>query len=324
VTDGSLRFDDFQERALYDPAGGFYATGGRAGGRGGDFLTSPEVGPLFGTVLAAAVRRRWQELGEPSGFTVIEAGAGRGTLAVAMRAAGLPAGSRHVLVERSAVLRDEAVARLGPEVEVGEDLPIGPVVGVVLANELLDNLPARVVERRDGSWAELWVTATGEEELRDLPDAPLRGLDVPVGTRLPVVERAAAWVVSARALLSRGSVISIDYGTTNTAELAGRSWLRTYRGHERGTDPLVEPGAADLTIDVPLDQLPTPDRVVTQAEFLREHGIEELVEEGRRVWRARAHVGDLDAIRHRSRVTEAEALTDGDGLGGFLVAEWRV
>ena len=68
--------------------------------------------------------------------------------------------------------------------------------------------------------------------------------------------------------------------------------------------------------------LPTPSTTKTQADWLRHHGIDELVAEGRRVWDERAHVGDLAAVRMRSRVTEAEALLEPGGLGGFTVAEW--
>ena len=63
-------------------------------------------------------------------------------------------------------------------------------------------------------------------------------------------------------------------------------------------------------------------RLRTQADFLRLWGIEDLVDEGQRRWRERAHLGDLAAVRARSRVAEAAALCDPDGLGSFLVAEW--
>jgi hypothetical protein len=78
----------------------------------------------------------------------------------------------------------------------------------------------------------------------------------------------------------------------------------------------------DLTVDVAFDQLPEAASISTQADVLRAWGIDELVEAGRRTWRERAHLGDLRAIRGRSRVGEAEALLDPAGLGAFLVAEW--
>src|SRR3954469_12037232 len=77
---GPIGFDEFQAQALYAPELGFYTRGGGAGRRR-DFLTSPEVGPLFGAVLANALDTWWDELGQPGRFPVVDAGAGPGTLA---------------------------------------------------------------------------------------------------------------------------------------------------------------------------------------------------------------------------------------------------
>lgn len=322
------RFDAFVERALYDPERGFYAAGGQAGRRG-DFLTSPEVGPLFGAVLARALDAWWHELGEPEPFTVVEAGAGPGTLArtVALAAPECTPALRYVTVERSAAQR----AQHPDGVEARADLPDGPLVGVVLANELLDNLAFRLLERGPGAWTEVFVD-DGAEVL-----VPLEGADVPPavvgldgvapGARVPVQERSAAWLGEALGLLERGRVVVIDYAGT-TASMADRppgEWLRTYRGHDRGGDPLHAPGTQDVTVEVAVDQLAAvrpPDSDRSQADFLRAHGIDVLVEEGRQLWVERAHLGDLAAIRARSRVTEAEALTDTSGLGAFRVLEW--
>ena len=71
----------FVDRALYDPATGFYEAGGRAGRRGGSFLTSPEVGPLFGAVISRALDAWWDAAGQPAEWVVVDAGAGPGTLA---------------------------------------------------------------------------------------------------------------------------------------------------------------------------------------------------------------------------------------------------
>ena len=83
-------------------------------------------------------------------------------------------------------------------------------------------------------------------------------------------------------------------------------------------------GEQDITVEVAVDQLPTPDEDTTQADWLRQWGIDDLVEEGRRIWHERAHLGDLEAIRARSRVNEAEALIDPSGMGAFRVLEWSV
>jgi SAM-dependent MidA family methyltransferase len=145
------------------------------------------------------------------------------------------------------------------------------------------------------------------------------------GCRVPVAEAAADWIEQALVRVDRGRVVVLDYGAP-TAELGERDggWLRTYRGHDRGGAALEAPGTQDITGDVPTDQVPTPTSDRSQAEFLAEHGIAALVEEGRQVWADRAHLGDLEAIRARSRVGEAEALTDPSGLGAFRVLEWVV
>jgi SAM-dependent MidA family methyltransferase len=323
----SERFDRYQERCLYDPVAGFYARGGRGSGRRSDFLTSPEVGPLFGAVLARAIDGWWDAAGRPPVWRVVECGSGPGTLGRAVAAAEPACPLDYVEVERWD--------------------PLPAAADVVVANELLDNLPVRILERIPEGWAELWVAEEARPTELAVPDAlrsterwvpnalrsterwvaeELRStelslpIDAPVGTRLPVLEQAAAWVRWAQSVAPR--VVCFDYGVRETAELVGRDWLRTYAAHGRGTDPFVEPGTVDITVDVPIDQLPEPTAVTRQADWLRSWGIEDLVEEGRRVWAERAHLGDLEAIRGRSRVLEAEALCDPDGLGAFWVLEW--
>ena len=324
------RFDEYVDRSLYDPVDGFYAVRGEAGGARGDFVTSPEVGPLFGAVIGRYLDAVWVDLGRPDPFIVVEAAAGRGALAKAVLASSPRCSSalEYVTVERSARLRDAQGPMVGTSVTICASMDEvrggRRFDGVILANELLDNLAFRLVVMTPSGWAEVFVDH-GVPVVGDLVDRSERPLvDAPVGTRLPVCDQASAWVASARARLTRGRVLVVDYGVAATRDLVGRDWLRTYRGHGRGADPFESPGRIDITCDVPFDQLPSGASVNSQADFLREWGIDELVDEGRRVWTERAHLGDLAAIRARSRVTEAEALCDPEGLGAFLVAEWRV
>jgi SAM-dependent MidA family methyltransferase len=125
-------------------------------------------------------------------------------------------------------------------------------------------------------------------------------------------------------------VVAVDYAD-RTPSLARRPWLewvRTYRAHGRGGHPLEAPGTQDVTCEVAVDQLAVlvrpPDADRSQAEWLRAWGIDELVAEARATWHERAHLGDLEALRARSRVGEADALTDPAGLGAFRVLEWEV
>ncbi|MCB0983198.1 MAG: SAM-dependent methyltransferase [Ilumatobacter sp.] len=321
-----VRFDEFMAEALYG-ADGFYTTGGRAGRRG-DFLTSPEVGPLFGAVIARWIDAEFERQGRPDGFTVVEAGAGPGTLARTVLLAAPHLAGRYVTVETAEAQRTghpDGVTALA-------DLPAGPVRGVVVANELLDNLPFRLAVF-DGGWREAHVMVGRDGALSEvLLPAPAEWgwlpRTAPHGGRVPVQEYAGAWVADACALLAPGgTVLCIDYGTARTAALAlepWRTWLRTYRGHERGAHYLRDAGMQDITTEVCLDQLPEPHSVRTQAQFLQRWGIADLVDEGRQAWEAKAAAPDLAALRGRSRIREAESLLDPDGLGSFLVLEWRV
>jgi SAM-dependent MidA family methyltransferase len=342
---GPLPFSRFMEVALYDAEAGFYGGGtGRAGRRRGDFITSPEVGPLFGAVVAAALDRWWDELGRPDPYRVVEAGAGPGTLARAVLAAAprcLPA-LRLTLVERSLAQRD-----LHPDrdvVDSRETLPAPTgAPAVVFANELLDNLPFDLAERSASGerWNEVRVGVAGTDLVEvTVPLDPVAAtlLDdlAPAarpGARAPVQRAAGEWLGEAGAVAGPGGrVVVIDYAAT-TAALVARpwtEWLRTYRAHGRGGHPLEAPGSQDITCEVAVDQLAAdqfaavgpPDHDRAQAEWLRLHGIDHLVAQGKAVWAERGHIGDLAAVRARSRVSEAEALTDPAGLGGFRVLEW--
>ena len=329
--DGPLPFREYLEAALYDEDAGFYSSAGQAGRRGADFVTAPEVGPLFGVLVARRLDRVWDALDQPDHITLVDAGSGPGTLLRSVRAARprcLPA-LRLVGVERSARQR-----QLHPEgVESVADLPEGLGVGLIVANELLDNLPFDLYEKTAAAWSERRIGISADRRLA-WTNAPVDGtveaeLDALVpsaspGSVIPLQREAAAWVERARASLDAGVVVSIDYCSTTRA-LAGRplgEWLRTYRQHGRGDDPLAEPGSQDVTSEVAVDQLPPSEVTATQAEWLTDLGIEALVAEGRQIWSERAQLGDLVAMKARSRIGEAEALLDPAGLGAFTVLEW--
>lgn len=325
------------------------------------------MGPLFAAVVARALDAWWAELGRPERFVVVEAGAGAGTLAAGVLAAAgecAPA-LRYVLVERSEPLRARQAERIALESPAavlgaeGDDegggprpgpgagplatslagLPAGPLTGVVVANELVDNLPFLLLERGPRGWYEVRVGAgAGGAGLAEVlvPAAPALAAEAgrlapgaPVGGRIPLQHEARAWLGSALSVLRRGRVVVVDYADT-TASLAARpwpDWLRTYRSHGRGGGPLDHPGGQDVTCEVAVDQLaavrpPSGDR--SQARFLAAHGIDDLVADARAAWHAGAAAATLDALAARSRVGEAAALVDPAGLGAFRALEWVV
>ncbi len=371
--EGPIPFDRFVDAALYGEPGGFFARGGGAGRAGRDFVTSPEVGVLFGALVARVLDTMWAELSEPDPLVVVDAGAGRGRLASdVLRAEPACARAlRYVLVERSDALRaaqrellslepaDRAFGPAEPADGDGEydETPrpvsgLGPIVtslpelpaleigsGVVFANELLDNLPFRIVERSGDGWTEVRV-GIGDGGFVEVPvpaapevtaaaDDVAAGVTVPPGARLPVPTGTAEWLAECGHALRRGFLVVIDYAAAAAAlaTLRQEDWLRTFHAHQRGGPPLADPGEQDVTCTVPEEHLVAhAERAgfrlvehIDQAAWLAALGIDELVDDARGVWRERAAIGDLDAMAARSRVSEAAALTDPSGLGAHRV-----
>ena len=359
------RFDEFMDEALYG-ASGFYVRGGRPAVQGGDFATSSELGTLFARCIAGHLDRTWDELGRPDPFVVVEGGAGRGTLCrdVLAYVAACRDAVRYVMVERVDSQRDDALARIADageseRVAAVHDLPAGPLVGVVLANELLDNLPFRLLQRSETGWQEVHVEradpatdisrddggrgtpeqgvvqpAAGRvrELLRDAPAdaaamAEAMAPDAAPGARVPLQLKAAVWVRRALRLLERGRLLTFDYGVRRTAELAQRpqsEWLRTYRSQRRGHDPLDAPGTADITCDVAFDQMPPGATLSPQAEWLADAGIDSMTADARALWQRKRSKPTAAVFAARTLLDEAAALTNPDGMGAFWAAEWQV
>ena len=255
-----MSFAQYMDIALYDESIGFYATTGRAGRRG-DFLTSPEVGPLFGALLARRLDEEWFALGSPETFVVVEFGAGPGTLARSIAFASPECGSalRYLMVERSAEQRALHAAHLdgwmddldaagvdsfvrnlnpGPQYASSSTAPDG-FTGVVLANELLDNLAFDIVRHdweRNFERLDVHHAGDGLEFVVAPTEVPASLAPVlasaSVGEWMPLQQQAVHWLMSSIDRLERGVVIAIDYGAP-TAEIAARpemGWLRTFVG----------------------------------------------------------------------------------------------
>ena len=247
---GPITFAEFMERALYGP-GGFYET--PPVGAEGHFVTSPHVHPVFADLVRFALLEAREALGRPDPFRVVELGAGDGTFARELLF-GFEAGEVRVgysAVEVSAGARDRLRELPVRVLETVEELePLEP--GVVLANELLDNLPFRRVRRREDGLVEVRV-GLDDDRLVEV-ETPS---DVELSTLAPGLEPAEEATVPVAALalvdalgraLRRGYALLVDYGSAGGP--AGE--VHGYREQGVLEDVLEDPGSADVTAGVDL------------------------------------------------------------------------
>ena len=325
--EGPMPFERFMEIALYDPDG-FFGGGQLRSRKGGDFLTSPEVSPLFGETLAVFVERERARIGEP--FQLVEVGAGSGSL---LRPLLGTIDVEAWAVEVSPAARQE-LAGLLPSDRILGDLPQA-VRGVIIANELLDNLPMALAQRVEGEWRERWVGRDGDGlGFVDADPRPevLAWLEayagpVPDGGWVEVQLAARAWFRDALRRLEAGAILVIDYGDTAENLLPRRQdgTLRTYRAHHLGPHPLDEPGETDITADVNFTALLAETEGASaqlhrQDDFLASLGLRDRLSELRYAELAAAGTGDeMKRLRLRSLKTEAETLLHPRGLGDFRV-----
>lgn len=323
---GPMPFERFMEISLYD-TDGFFGGDTLRSDKGGDFLTSPEVSSLFGETLAKYVDLVRDEIGEP--FQLAEFGAGSGSLLRPLLAA--------VDVDAIAVeVSPAARLALSDLVEVTGRMP-DTVRGVIIANELLDNLPMALAQRVDDTWRERWVgvesdglvfvDAQPREEVLHWLDAYVG--PVPDGGWVEVQLAAREWVRSALGSIDAGALLLIDYGDTAENLLPRRQdgTLRTYRSHHLGPHPLDEPGETDITADVNFTSLLDLHPGATlrrQDDFLTGLGLRDRLSEIRREELDAARSGDEEKrLRLRTLKTEAETLLHPRGLGDFRVLEIR-
>jgi SAM-dependent MidA family methyltransferase len=332
---GPLGFDEFMRLALYDPGSGFFSTGPLRSATGGDFLTSPEVSPLFGETIARFVAAEADRIGGET--SVVDVGAGSGSLLRPL----LDAVRRPVAawaVEVSPAARKELGSRV-PEARVvvsPSEVPSG-LRGVIVANELIDNLPAALAVRAENGWEERRVGLV-EGELALVPAsarpevaawADRYGREVSIGGTVEVQLEAQAWISAALGSLDVGALLVFDYGNTSQglASRRGEGTIRTYRAHHLGPDPLAEPGSTDITMDVDFTALADASeacgastRLMRQDDFLMAWGLGERLADLRERELDLARSGDaVERLQVRALITGGEALVHPRGLGDFRV-----
>ena len=332
TADGPMPFEVFQRAALYHPEHGFYSNGPVRSTRGGDFVTSPEVSSLFGQTVSEFASREVAFLEKP---VFVEIGAGSGSLLQPLTE-GLPGGTRIVVVEHSAPAKKVLESLDG--VEVLAELPdLSDSGAVVVGNEVVDNIPVALAVRTADGWMErlVGVRGTALEFVHAQPREHVRqwadryGANLPVNAMLEVQIEAATWFGGVLDKIGRGAIALFDYGGL-TEELETRrssGTLRTYRNHRSGPDPLVDPGAADITTDVDFAALQdvASERgwqvtVHRQDDFLRTWGLQDRLSAIRQRELAAARSGAvMERLQLRSMRQDVEALLNPRGLGDFRV-----
>jgi NADH dehydrogenase [ubiquinone] 1 alpha subcomplex assembly factor 7 len=287
---GPLTVAQYMTACLHDPQFGYYATR-PAIGEAGDFITAPLVSQMFGELIGVWAASAWRLMGEPGAFRLIEMGPGDGTLMSDLLRAGraLPGfleAAEVWLVETSEPLAALQAQRLPATVSWArslDEVPGGQPM-LLVANELLDCLPARQFLRTAAGWAEQ-VVARGE-------DGGLRMGLVPAGVALPDAREGAICEVSLaqealgaalgeRLVRDGGAALLIDYGRDQPGF---GDTLQALRRHAR-VDPLECPGEADLTVhaDFPAvmaaaEKMGAAAAILTQAAFLARLGVGERAE----------------------------------------------
>ena len=298
---GAISFRRFMEAALYAPGLGYYSGGAAKLGPAGDFVTAPELSPLFGRCIARQALAVLEAIG---GGAVLELGGGSGALAEAALAEMDEAGTatRWLMLEPSPELRQRQQQRLGPRAEWVDALP-RDFRGVILANEVADALPVERFTRRDGELRRLGVSfdATGAPAWALLPPTPelaaaVAGLEAERGGPFPegyVSEFSPLlrpWVRSLADSLAAGLVLLIDYGLPRRELYAperSAGTLRCHYRHRAHDDPFAWPGLQDITAWVDFTAVAeaglegglTLEGYTTQAAFLAGNGLEDMLQD---------------------------------------------
>jgi SAM-dependent MidA family methyltransferase len=263
---GWISFAQYMQHVLYAPALGYYVAGARKFGGAGDFVTAPELTPLFAQALAVQVA---SILESTAAREIVELGAGSGALAAELTRALAASGatpSRYAILDVSPDLRERqraTIARRAPgcveEVEWLDDLP-ATFDGAIVMNEVLDAVPPHLIARRNGEWFERGVAGTDtlQWEERPLANAELQALAAQrfpaAGDYLSEINPGAeALVASVGRRMSAGALLVIDYGFPQAEFYHAQRSEGTLMGHYRHrshADPFLWPGLSDLTAHV--------------------------------------------------------------------------
>ncbi|MBL8500356.1 MAG: SAM-dependent methyltransferase [Nitrosomonas sp.] len=299
-----ISFEHYMNLALYAPGMGYYSSGATKLGSAGDFVTAPEISPLFGRTLA---QQLWQISQHFTRFNILEFGAGSGKLARDIlleleKSAALP--EKYYILEVSADLRERQQSRLKQEIphladriEWLEQLP-DQFTGVVLANEVLDAMPVHIVKWHADTVLERGVTWQNDQfawQDRPIPDAELQAIagqltaeispdNQPIDYVSEINLAAVHFMRSLTSTLQQGIILLIDYGFGRSEYYhpqRNQGTLMCHYRHHAHDDPFYLPGLQDITSHIDFSAITQAGQsgglvllgYTTQAYFLLNCGI---------------------------------------------------
>jgi SAM-dependent MidA family methyltransferase len=337
---GAIPFSRFMELCLYAPGLGYYSAGAAKFGPAGDFVTAPELGPLFAACVADALAPVLRQFGPDAQFVELGGGSGAFAEVVLKRLLALDAlPTRYAILEPSADLRERQQARLrerlnpllGDLVEWLDTPPQEPWSGVVFANEVIDALPTPRFTLRDGDVFEEHVVLDGEGRFlrQDRPaDALLAaavrhverdlGAPLPDGYRSELLPQLPYGLQAVIGRMQAGALLFTDYGYARREYYQPQrsdGTLRAFRQHHVVADVFAWPGLQDITASVDFTALAEAGTgagfdlagYCSQASFLLGNGLAERLQE------AEAKARDETALQRLRQ--EAKQLTLPEAMG---------
>jgi SAM-dependent MidA family methyltransferase len=268
---GNIGFAEFMQHALYAPDLGYYNAGATKFGEAGDFVTAPEISPLFAKIIARQSAHILLQIDDPGDRNILEFGAGTGVLAVQLLKSlealqSLP--SRYRILEVSPDLRQrqsdairEALPHFIDKVDWLRQLPASHT-GVVIANEVLDAMPVERFIKSQGRVLRKMVSVHGDdfvwssEPAGETLQRAVQDIERDLGQPLPegyeseVSLAVGDWLSNLAACLDLAFVFLIDYGVSRSEYYApdrNEGWLRCHFRHHAHSNPLINAGIQDLT-----------------------------------------------------------------------------
>ena len=270
--DGHISFARFMQMALYEPGLGYYSAGASKFGEGGDFITAPEISPLFSICLARQCAEVIRELGQA---VILELGAGTGVMASDVlkelqKLQCLP--DKYLILETSADLRKrqqqllrESVPEFISNVSWLDALPEEPIQGIILANEVLDAMPVQrfclqkgkiqelCVAWKDGGFA--WLQCTADDVLERKVENIIQHsiAEFEDGYSSEINGELQAWLKSLSECLRQGIMLFIDYGYSRHEyyhEQRTEGTLLCHYRHRAHSNPFIYVGLQDITASV--------------------------------------------------------------------------